>query len=327
MLEDVENTNDFTTDGAGTHPRIHWIRWLVAAALSALGFLAVLLPLQAIEILHFRVYESRYDNDALFSAVVITLIWTAICIGVLIAVLGVLRDKVLHHYERPWHWWYPLAAAVPAAITVHVLEQAWLAALVLLVHIPVSGSTRERRYLWAGLLAALFLAAPFTDPVRQLYVKRVVRVFHFYRLRYMNAFIQARKKGHRGAKNRPYPSTYLQSIDELPVTPRELFLLGIVSLREDPWGRPYHFVTSRYMEDGWNKPDFGRWEADYSFASFGADGLRGGTGADADIFPENALLEDELPPPRPSPSIKPRPIGVMQEEALEEAASGAEPAP
>jgi len=76
----------------------------------------------------------------------------------------------------------------------------------------------------------------------------------------------------------------------------------------DPWGRPYRFTESRALDEGFHQKDFGRWEVDYTFMSLGADGLPGGSGTDADIFPEDVIEPGDVPPSR----LRPPPPELMK---------------
>ncbi len=277
--------------------KIHWFRWLATAAVTAAVFAGVVLPLQAIEILHLGLYEATLDPKEHFMAVSMTICGAAVFLGLANGGLGVVREAFLHEGERRWPLWGAVLSTTVAALTVHVLEVLALGTLALLPHASAAWRGRETRWRVAGMLAVAFLAAPFTDPVRQLYAKRVIRVFHNARERYMDIFLQTRKGGARPGQG-DYKG-YLRSIEDLPVTPRELLWLGIVSVTHDPWGKPYRFQKSRAMMEGSPRPDFGRWDADYIYESLGADGVPGGTGYDEDLSPENALPLGTLPPPRP----------------------------
>ena len=277
-------------------PHLHVRRWGLAAFLTAVTYAGVLIPLQAIEILHFRIYEVTYEPPAHFAVAAATIIALACGLGLAMGGIGFFREALLGQKDRPWPWWTPVVATAPVALASHVLDSLLPAALPLLAHVVAGGSTSERRWLRLGALVSLCLAVALSNPVRYLYAQRVIRVFHYHRLRYMDPWVSARVSGNSPQRG----ETYLPGIEDLPLRNGELFWLGIDSITHDPWGNPYRFDTSRWVAEGHFRPDFGRWNVDYTFSSLGADGRRGGTGADADILPEHVIPTADVPPERPA---------------------------
>ena len=276
---------------------LHFLRWAGAAFLSALTYAGILLPLQAVEILHFRIYEVTYQPEDHFALAASITIGVAIVLGFAMGGIGLFRELLLGQKDRSWPWWTAIAATAPAAIVGHVLGSDLPAALPLLAHVVAGGRTSERRWMLLGALLSVCMALALSNPVRHLYAERIVRIFHYHRQRYMDLEVSARKF----ERERQRGENYLPSIDELPLQDGELFWLGIYSLTHDPWGNPYHFTPSLWVADGNPRPDFGRWNVDYEFSSLGADGKRGGSGTDADITPESVIPSWEIPPKRAQP--------------------------
>lgn len=274
---------------------IHVRRWGLAALLTALTYAVILLPLQAAEILHFRVYEVIYEPPIHFAVVGGTIAAIAAGLGLAMGAIGFFREALLEQKDRPWPWWAPIAATAPAALLSHILDSLLPAALPLLAHVIAGGSTSQRRWLRLGAVMSLLLAGILSNPVRYLYAQRVVRIFHYHRLRYMDIWVSARKPGVEPQRG----DAYLKSVDDLPLHEGELFWLGIYSITHDPWGNPYHFDVSRWVAEGHYRPDFGRWNVDYTFSSLGADGSHGGSGSAADIYPEDVIPDADVPPERP----------------------------
>lgn len=284
------------SDQSDETPHLHVRRWGLAALLTAATYAGILIPLQAVEILHFRIYEVSYEPPLHFAVAAATIIALGCGLGLAMGGIGFFREGLLNQKDRPWPWWAPIAATAPIALASHVLDSLLPVALPLLAHVVAGGSTSERRWLRLGALISLCLALALSNPVRYLYAQRVVRVFHYHRLRYMDLWVSARRPGETPQRG----EGYLTDVEDLPLRDGELFWLGIDSITHDPWGNPYHFDTSRWMAEGHVRPDFGRWNVDYTFSSLGADGRRGGTGSDADILPEHVIPAADVPPRRPA---------------------------